>query len=96
MDRYVRPIGIALLLGKRFQVVKQAGEAGLKAELQVVLTDHQHQHRHQQREETKGEAHRALATLLRAEIVTHQCVKGLSENDGSKSRNQQETKCLLY
>lgn len=81
-SRYLRPVSVALLFGKNFQIVKEAGKARLQSELQVVLSDHQHQHGHKQRQEAKGKAYRALATLFRAEVVTHQSVKGLSEGDG--------------
>lgn len=74
------------MLSERLQVVEQAGKAGLQAELQVVLSDHQNQHGHQQRQEAEGEAHGALAALLRAKVVTHQSVKGLSE----KRRDKEE------
>lgn len=77
-----RPVGVALLANKDFQVVEEAGEAWLQAELQVVFPDHQHQHGHEQTQEAEGEAHRALATLFRAEVVSHQTVKTLSEGDG--------------
>lgn len=75
-----------MLFGKDFQIVKEAGEARLQAELQVVLFDHQHQHGHKQGQEAKGEAHRALTTLLGAEVVAHQSVEGLSEGEELKGK----------
>lgn len=89
-DRYLRPVRVALLFDKDFQIVEEAGKAWLQAELQVVLSDHQHQHGHEQGQEAKGEAHRALATLFRAEVVAHQSVKGLSEGGGLNENNQEE------
>lgn len=88
-EEHLRPVSIALLFGKDFQIVKEAGEARLQAELQVVLFDHQHQHGHKQGQEAKGETHWALTTLLRAEVVAHQSVEGLSEGEELNEKKQE-------
>lgn len=94
-----RPVSVALLLGKDFQIIEEAGKARLQPELQVVLSDHQHQHGHEQTQESKGKTDRALATLFRAKVVAHQHVEALPEHHQLKKHfdtgNKDEFPCSL-
>lgn len=58
----------------------------LKAELQVVLADHQGHHGEEEEEEGEGEADGALAPLLRAEIMAHHHEENLTAGVGGSSR----------
>lgn len=71
----------------------------LQTKLQVVLGDDEYGHGFDKKEESKGNAERALASLLQLEIVGRQGKKGLAvggevkethpwKTDGTKSRRK--------
>lgn len=87
--------------------IEQGELTCLQTKLQVVFSDDEYGHGFDEKEESKGNAQRALASFLQLEIVGRQGKKGLTvggevkekhpqKNDGTESQRKIHGRCAAF